>query len=337
MEWVPDTVGSGSTSSATFSLVDPSRRLTAQLSGAKPERLNFSYLELTCPINVDDISSRWLNPYVPAPGQTAKTYPPNVTVFINQILKSYASIAVRGRGLPPFVHSSQTAEASPLSVCLSLVRICDGSLPGSQAVAVDVLQREMSDLYGRHGSLTGLDILAALQAYLIYSMVLFFRLGSGPDPYLRQAIINLQEIACSSARQGLVCLAEQQRARPIWESWIVAESKRRTLFTMYLFDSLLSAQDGLPTFLGTELRGLFAPAAKSLWRASARHDWETAYNHHLTEWVEGGLRIEELWPIPADMDEAGIEQRRGRVDQWLEDIDEFGTMLYTVTSCTHGG
>ncbi len=44
----------------------------------------------------------------------------------------------------------------------------------------------------------------------------------------------------------------------------MAEAKRRTLYTMYLFDNILSAQDGLPTFLSTELRGLAAPAEKSL-------------------------------------------------------------------------
>ncbi|GJC89573.1 hypothetical protein ColLi_12411 [Colletotrichum liriopes] len=60
------------------------------------------------------------------------------------------------------------------------------------------------------------------------------------------------------------------------------------------------------------------------------------YNIHLTEWPEGGLRIDELWPIPEDLDEDEINKRRSRVDAWLEDLDEFGTMIYAVTSGTHG-
>lgn len=299
----------------------------------------FSDLELSCPINVDDIRNRWLNSYVPVPGQKVKSYPPSITAFIYKILKSYAGITVRGRGVPPFVHASQLAPEStrpPLSTCLTLVRICEKPLPGSETAAADVLQREMNVLYDQHATYDDTALLAAFQAYLIYSIVLFFKLDHGASPFLRQAMTNLQDLACSTSRRGLVCTAEQQRARPRWEAWVVAEVKRRALFVMYLFDSMLLAQDGLPTFFGTELEGLPAPASRALWKAGSRQAWEAAYNVHLADWSQG-LRIDELWPIPAQLDDSGVLERRRRVDRWLEEVDEFGTMLYAVTSCTHGG
>lgn len=301
--------------------------------------LDFSNLELVCPINVDEINNRWLNAYIPIPGQRLKEYPTNISAFIYRILKSYAAVAVRGRGIPPFVHSSQmlALAASPaLSVCLSLVRICDKPLPGSEGVAFDVLQREMDKLCELLGTYDDMSLLAAFQAHLIYAMVLFFQLSQGSTPFLRQAMINLQSLACASSRCGLLCITEQQGSRPRWEAWIVAEAKRRTLYTMYLFDSVLSAQDGLPTFLGTELQGLPAPANKAMWEAGARHEWEKVYNVYLTEQT-GGLRIDELWPVPAGLGESDLVERRDRVDRWLEGVDEFGIMLYAVTSCTHGG
>ena len=330
----------GSMGGCTADISTPSSRLPP--SETQSETLDFSDLDLICPINADDISNRWLNTFVPVPGQKTKDYPPNVTAFIYRSLKSYAAVAIRGRGVPPFVHSSQTTMESarpPLSTCLSLVRMCDSSLPGSQSVATDVLQREMTTLYEQHGAYDDddLTLLSAFQAYLIYSLVLFFQPSTGgAHPFLRQAMMNLQHIACSTSRRGLECQAEQRRARPKWEAWIVAEAKRRTLFVMYLFDSLLLAEDGLPTFLGTELRGLLAPANKSLWRAERRHEWETAYNHYLADWESGGLCIDELWPIDGDVDQRSVLERGHRVDQWLEHVDEFGTMLYAVTSCTHG-
>ncbi|KAI0376794.1 hypothetical protein F5Y04DRAFT_198224 [Hypomontagnella monticulosa] len=317
------------------STLDVTRRSPARL-----DPLDFSRLELFTPINVDGISNRWLNAYIPVPGQKVKDYPPSITAFVYRILKSYVSITVHGRGIPPFVHSTQVSAAAarpPLSTCLSLVRICERPLPGSENTAADVLQREMNILYDKQGDYDDVTLLAAFQAYFIYSMVLFFRLGQISGPFLRQAVMNLQGLACASSRGGLMCLADQQRARPRWESWIVAEAKRRTLFAMYLFDSVLAAQDGMQTFLGTELQGLSAPADKSLWGAQTRHEWETAYNIYLASWPDEGLHIDELWPIPTDLDEAGLTERRNRVDHWLEDVDEFGTMLYAVTSCTHGG
>ncbi|KAI0172985.1 hypothetical protein GGR52DRAFT_430418 [Hypoxylon sp. FL1284] len=304
------------------------------------EALDFSALQLFSPINVDQISNRWLNSYIPTPGQKVKNYPPTVTTFINQVLKSYVAVAIRGRGIPPFIHSSQMLVSyirPPLSTCLSLVRICENPLPGSQETASDVLQREMNSLYDQHKTFDDVALLAAFQAYLIYSMALFFKLDQVSGPFLRQAMMNLQELACSSSRGGLLCAEEQQRSRPRWESWIVAEAKRRTLFTMYLFDSVLSAHDGLQTFLGIELRGLPASSNKFLWRAQTRREWEAAYNIDLADCPGGFFRIDELWPAPSDFHEHQILERRNRTDQWLENVDEFGTILYAVTSCTHGG
>lgn len=306
----------------------------------RQEALDFSDLQLVCPINVDDISNRWLNPYIPVPGQTLKEYPPNITAFIYRILKSYAAVAAHGRGILPFIHPTQMTAlpaVSPLTTCLSLVRIGSSPLPGSEATATSVLQHEMQDLYAQRNESNDETLLAAFQAYLIYTLVLFFRLGTACNNTMRGAMMNIQELACSSSRQGLVCSADQRRVRPRWEEWIIAETKRRTLFVMYLFDSILSTQEGLPIFLGTELQGLPAPANKLLWNAQSRYDWEREYNVHMAEWVEGGLTIDELWPIPSDLDELGIAKRRTRVDHWLENMDEFGTMIYAIMSCTHGG
>jgi Fungal Zn(2)-Cys(6) binuclear cluster domain len=334
-------MGDTGTNNAPLSAFNGSHNSTLY-SRSQLQALDFSALELICPINANDISNRWLNTYVPLPGQKPKNYPASITAFLYRIFKSYAAVTVHGHELPPFVHFSQVSLPSattspPLSTCLNLVRICEKPLPGSEHVAADVLQREMDKIFEQRGAYDDMALLAAFQAYLIYCLVLFFNLNRGSDPFLRQAMVNLQELACSSSHRGLVCTAEEQHARPKWEAWIVAEAKRRTLYAMYLFDSILSSQDGLPTFLGTELYGLLAPTGKYLWRAQTRVEWERAYNIYLTDWVNGGLYIHELWPMPADLDESGVLEIRRRVDQWLGDVDEYGTMMYAVTSCTHGG
>ncbi|KAF5552453.1 Clock-controlled 8 [Fusarium napiforme] len=240
-------------------------------------------LDLVCPINSDDIKNRWLNSYVPLPGQSPKNYSQSVINFVYRMLKSYASTVIRGR-LPPFIHPMQQSLV-PLSTCFTLVRICD-PLPSNVSIAADILQREMTRLYEERETHEGINLLGVFQAYLIYSMVLFFHLGPSM-PFLRQAMINLQEIACTTSREGLVCTAEQRGAVPKWESWIMAEAKRRTLYTMYFLDNVLSAHDGITTYLGTELRGLYSPASKYLWLAD-RNGWVQSYNSHLAEW---GIRI----------------------------------------------
>ncbi|PLB55347.1 hypothetical protein P170DRAFT_344876 [Aspergillus steynii IBT 23096] len=301
--------------------------------------LNFSGLELICPIDDTAISNRWLNPYIPVPGQAVKQYPTNVNAFIYRILKSYAAVAAHGRGILPFVHPIQMRPrpvGSPLASCLSLVRVCSSPLPGSEATAASVLQREMNDIFNQCEEFDDEDQLAAFQAYLIYAMVLFFRLSEAYNDVFRGTMMNLQNLARSSTRRGVVCAADQRRVRPRWEEWVITETKRRALYVMYLFDSILSTQEGLPTFLGTELEGLPAPANKLLWQAQSRYQWEREYHVHMAEWAEGGLTIDELWPVPTGFGETQLARRRARVDQWLENTDEFGTMLCAVTTCTHG-
>ena len=178
-----------------------------------------------------------------------------------------------------------------------------------------------------------MNLLAACQAYLIYAMMIFFSPGQGGSIIDRQVMINLQGFACDVSSTGLVCPGELSHTRPDWESWIVASTKRRSLYTLYLFDSVFCSLSGLPTFLGEELESLPAPASKVLWVASSKEVWEKEYNLHLANWVDGGLRIEELWPVP----EVGAAKQRERVDKWVESVDEFGMMLFAVTLGTHGG
>lgn len=309
-------------------------------SCAGPDAVDFTELDLVCTLNVEDISNRWLNRYIPFREQPVKNYPASVTFFVSRMLKAYAAVVVHGRGMPPFVHPVQLASQSSrtvISTCASLARVCEMPFPGSEHAASGILQREMDSLYEHRGSHNEMDLLATFQSYLIYSMILFFWFDQGINDFLRQSMINLQQLACVTSRHGLVCRAESQGSRPKWEAWIAAEAKRRTLFTMYLFDSILCAHDGLPSFLATELEGLPAPATKDLWQAHNRHGWHAAYNAHLAEWPDGALRINELWPTPSDLNGDGVILRRKRTDLWLEKLDEFGIMLYAVTSCTHGG
>ncbi|KAJ5671056.1 hypothetical protein N7507_000183 [Penicillium longicatenatum] len=319
----------------------PSSTRPSNPLSAKDAELDFSNLELFCPINADEITTRWMNPWIPVPGQTIKQYPPGVSNFISRILKSYAAIAARGRGTLPFIHPSQILEqetGSPLTTCLSLIRLYESTLPGNESTAFMVFQREMDNIMEYHESYNALKLLGAFQAFLIYFLALFFKLpDQGTQSDLRSNMMNLQTLAHRSAKQGLMCVTDQNRTRPRWEEWIITETKRRTLYVMYLFDSVLSTQEALPIFLATELLGLPASASKYLWYARSRTEWEQAYNIHLAEWADKSLSIDELWPVPADMNEPDIAERSKRVDGWLEEIDEFGTMLYAVTSCTHGG
>lgn len=149
------------------------------------------------------------------------------------------------------------------------------------------------------------------------------------DPQIQ---IKMQEIAFRTAQPGLLCKEEQYSTRPAWESWIVASSKRRTLFAMYLFTSVYNSQVGLPNFIAEELRGVIVPESKILWEARGRGNWEKEYNLHLSRWPDGMLEISELWKSA----ETSTDARRERIERWLQYTDEFGFMLFSTCAHIHG-
>ncbi|KAJ4015316.1 hypothetical protein NW752_006771 [Fusarium irregulare] len=307
---------------------------TATASAPRPESVP-SNPDLICPINPDDIQNRWLNAYVPLPGQEAKNYPTNISQLISRTLKSYALKAIQGRP-PPFIHPTHLL-LSPISACFILLKLCRVSIDGieDESVVAEILKREMTRLHEGHTTYSDMELFSTFQAYLIYTMVLFFKFTPPSMDFFRQAMINLQEIACAISRQGLALNSERMvSGRPEREAWHIVEAKRRTLYTMYFLDNVLSMADGLPTYIAHELKGLYAPSSSELWAASVA-EWKQEYLIYRREWGVSPFQLDELWPVSSGTDEWLIRRRQERTDQWLKDVDGFGMMLYAVTSCTY--
>lgn len=161
--------------------------------------------------------------------------------------------------------------------------------------------------------------------------MLFFTQQPGPWVIQQDIIIKLLALAGDVASKGTLCLAEGNGTRPDWESWIMASAKRRTLFATYTFDNLVNFTLGSPSFIATELAGLPAPASKRLWNASTRQSWHTAYNQQLSLWTDGELLISDFWPQA----NIALPTLNKRIDRWLSSVDEFGMMIYSVTSHTY--
>lgn len=323
--------------SASFSCTSETRASTAGITLASPpslETTNAQSTRLICSIDASAIQNRWLKTFMLDSDDKPKTLPLGTAVFVRQILKSYTNMIIKNCRPPPFIHHSQIRDQSELSHCFRLLQTMAVQPVGqSHGFAPELIQREMTRLFDRHALYDSHTMLAAFQAYLIYSMILFFQTGSAG---LQDHITNLEQLASVSLTQGATVTTESTWDTPDWELWAHAEAKRRTTYTMYLFDNLLCATDGLPMFVATELAGLPAPAPKTLWEASSYDAWQRAYAFQLTTCRAWTLQIEELWSPPPHFTAEETSERSRRVDRWLSGVDEFGTMLFAVTASTHG-
>ncbi|KAJ5773679.1 hypothetical protein N7457_008575 [Penicillium paradoxum] len=317
--------------------------------------LDFQHNDLVAMTDAEEIRDRWLRPYISdSTGQEPKQLNAHTIQYLTCVLKSYVRNLLDSIA-PPFLHPLQLAAIHPpvLACCFTLVRMWLTRIPGSEPLILGTIHGEMKkitdqvedspSIYPIPKSNTrqqtfgnDFDGLCSFQAYLIYFMALHFFPAANTieeaHPAENQTQINMQEIAFRSAKTGLTCRTEQCKARPRWESWIVASAKRRTLFTMYLFTNVYNTQVGLPNFVAEELRGVMVPESKILWRASSRTDWEREYNRHLSRWEDGMLEISELWKSS----DTGTDAQRERIERWLQSADEFGVMLFAVCAHIHG-
>ncbi|KAJ7157851.1 C6 finger domain protein [Mycena crocata] len=293
---------------------------------------------LECPPTSESvrIGSRWLDALVPPPpGNPPKKFSPRTIQYMSRVLNSYATVMMKDEALPPIIHPFQSGSPQrPLANCRSLLRMWDGKAPGSELMVRETVLREMSKLFEEHQAYDHSTLLSACQAYLLYSIHFFFDPDSeSPAMIDTTTIINLQELASAMSLTGMHSSDAVHRIRPTWESWIMAEAKRRTLYTMYMFDNVFNFSQNTDSYTATELGKLPLPSNKTLWAASTKDEWESEYERHVAAWPSSIPRLEDLWPHPVI---AVAQDRRERADRWLESVDEFGMFMFAVSSITHG-
>ncbi|GES59898.1 GDSL-like lipase/acylhydrolase domain protein [Aspergillus terreus] len=282
-------------------------------------QLDLRVIQLVPGSNAEDIRDRWLRPYILPPvgwTEVPKVYHPFTLQYISLVLRAYPRRMLKDGDVPPIIHHAQIHGGHiprSLANCYTLVRMYEQAVPGSEAMAVTMVEKEMERLAEEDPPQDDCDLLAVFQAYLIYSIMLYFSPIHGTSSVNDKTMITLMDLAFRTAKNGLFCRAEAANARPTWESWIVAAAKRRAVFAMYIFSGVYNADRNLPNFIADELSELYVPGHKVLWEARDRETWEKEYDRQLIEWDDGMLQISELWRS----DETGSPDRRRRIERWL--------------------
>jgi hypothetical protein len=300
--------------------------------------LVFTDIDLTPRLNAVDIRDRWLRPYLLPPlgrDEIPKAYHPFTLQYISIILKTYPRYMMKDGGFPPIIHHTQVNPnrmPQALANCYSLVRMWEQAAPGSETMVMGTVEGEMERLASETTSQHDYDLLCNFQAYLVYTILMYFSPLGNVSAVTDKTMMTLMELAFRTAQNGLFCTAEITHTRPNWESWIVVSAKRRAIYTMYLLSSVYNSDRGLPNFVADEMKGVYVPESRVLWEATDRGVWEKEYDRHLLEWEDGMLEISELWRSA----ETGSTERRERIGKWVRGVDEFGMMLFAVCAHIHG-
>jgi len=247
-------------------------------------------------------------------GRVISTYP-----------ESMASIDT----LPPFVHPQQVSRQKvpvPLANCISITRMADSGFgdpfeEGLSPLIRETVKKEADRLCNEFESYDDDDLLAAMQALMIYTIMLT-RSSMQDTPQIDQTLfVAIQGVAYRMSTTGLLLPAEASGERPCWPAWTSVAAKRRVLLTLYCWESYLAVSNDLPLFPSDEIGFMPAPEPRALWYARGKEEWEAAYNRHLARWGGKLFRVDELKKWRMEKESA----RRYR--QWLLEVDGFGMMM----------
>ena len=161
---------------------------------------------------------------------------------------------------------------------------------------------------------------------MIYTIILIFpSKEQNTIPDVDPSVFSaLQQTVYYAAGTGLVLQEETNLEVPSWEAWIHANSKRRVITTLYMLHWAYSVYHGRPSFDCHELGFMPATAAKFLWQATTRQQWNAFYNRWLAQW-DGRVYLQKEFQ---DIMPGVILDRRTQM--WLEDADELGMLMVSL-------
>ncbi|KAF2866999.1 hypothetical protein BDV95DRAFT_583347 [Massariosphaeria phaeospora] len=192
-------------------------------------------------------------------------------------------------GKAPFIHPRLYASSmpKPLQDAYAACAIYSTKNERNEFVAFTVIEAKANELVqspNQH-SWTPLDLLAAVQALLIYQFIRLF------DGDIRQRAL------AEAAEPVLAVWAEQLKSRteeeqryttataPSWRSWVFSESVRRTITMSYMLHGIYSFVKRGYCTMSEKVKSNSFTAQRELWDASSALEWERIKQSHDPHWI----------------------------------------------------
>ncbi|KAL4733633.1 hypothetical protein BDV11DRAFT_213617 [Aspergillus similis] len=253
--------------------------------------------------------------------------------FIFRVLRSWPRMLAENFQTPPFIHHSHVADSKtlpqPLANCFTLVKMWHGQCQGAEDMVHHLVVNELNSILTKLDDLDEPSLLTALQAVVIYLIILLFPSRNSPPTLPTPSLLHkIQDLGNHAANTGLFLQEEREAMRPSWTAWVHVTSKRRAVLSLYLLRWALSVFHNAPLLNCREVGFMPAPAAKILWQAKSEQEWNSLYIRWLARWDGHGYLQGEF-----DRIRPGIKME-DRAEKWLEEADEFGMIMMSIVNAT---
>ncbi|KAH8778951.1 hypothetical protein BGZ57DRAFT_761172 [Hyaloscypha finlandica] len=284
-----------------------------------------------------------------------KTGTSRIANLILHTLKSYPLMMMRHNTLPPFLHprviSSDVAndEMEPLTNCLSLVHMISSGFHGSRKLFWKNVQMECERLREERLKLNKWELLAAMQALLIYILI---RLDEGETDHNNYDSLLLATVAVMAKqlnRSDIECSTRSALRNYglgiSWKDWIFDESTRRLSIVYQVIDMLVYFDPAAMCELPTDLILAPLPAKKQLWEAGDESVWKAECEREPGVQTDFGLaangelvKVDQGWycggasQVHNSFGEKTSSRSTGNWEEWCSGMDGFGGLVMLAAS-----
>ncbi|KIM93443.1 hypothetical protein OIDMADRAFT_35757 [Oidiodendron maius Zn] len=191
------------------------------------------------------------------------------------------------------------------------------------AMLLNSMQGEFERLYRNHRLYDQVDLLAALQASLIYSIMIYLNSNTTAKYGTQLVLGQLQEMAYRLLTMTEFPRADVSSKGPDHELWIIASAAQRTVLAIYVFDCVICFLSRIPVYSCDELHFIPAPVFRRLWEAQEYETWKEEYRNWFQRWKGREVVMGELLNQHTD------SYTWNRLEEWLSEADEFGMLIFT--------
>ncbi|RDW74921.1 hypothetical protein BP6252_06063 [Coleophoma cylindrospora] len=224
--------------------------------------------------------------------------------LVIQSLRSFPTMMLRKETFPWFIHPhshrlSLAGAALPeaLSTCMSIAQMFALRTPETRPFLWSTIRAEFRQFINEKHHMSMSQLLAALQACMIY-------LNSSTQTELSHPSLN-------------------------WEDWIFAESQRRLVNLWFLIGCVICVKTGISCDPSLSYRNIPLPSLKSLWEAPTHSAWESEYGASHMLQASGLANLGDL----IDAQQSGhLPLNAQKLDIWNAGIDNLGSLLNLVST-----
>ncbi|KAF2846068.1 hypothetical protein T440DRAFT_459260 [Plenodomus tracheiphilus IPT5] len=255
--------------------------------------------------------------------------------LVMQALRAFPQMMLRKLTFPPFIHSycHWHPLPEPLAHCMSIAHIFVSPSIETRSFLWQSIKREQQRFLDEMTKMSKEDVLAAVQAQLIYIIMRVV-----VDDAQKSAECNMQMLVAFqilSERfmklcEEPFCLPETWAPGSTWHDWVFAESRRRTACVWFLISRIVCVKTGIPCDATESFRTLPLACPKTLWEASTIEIWASEYDVYGA--TTPGAGLDSFGSLIESNKRCKEPAHARRLDVWIAQVDKLGSLLNAAVS-----